>query len=218
MAQEMNPRASPGGRELRESLGPRDRRTARLCLGLMAVLGVGSVVGVGASLYLAVNAPLLLIALSPLLRHLVLVAPNADPVAFVLVGTARTMLFFLASFYLGRAFGPAGLTWLESRAPRTGGFVRWLERVFEKGSYAVVLLFAGPAVSMIAGISGMRVLVFASIATVAMVFRLLLILELGDWLREPLRDVLAVIDEYGLPGTIALLAAIAGYQWWKRRR
>jgi membrane protein DedA with SNARE-associated domain len=168
------------------------------------------------SLYLVNHAPLLLIALSPLGRHLLLVAPIVDPVAFVAVGVARRMLFYLASFHLGRALGPAGLPWLEARAARFARFVRWLERLFARASHAVVLLMTGPLVSALAGISGMRVGVFAALATTGLVARMLIVLGLGEWLREPIEAALAVIDEYRLPGTLVLIGAIALHQWRRR--
>jgi membrane protein DedA with SNARE-associated domain len=205
-------------RTLHDSLGPRDRRLAVRCLTLLGVLSAASFVGVAASLYLAHNHPLVLVALSPLFRHLILVAPAVDPASFVVVATLRSLAFFLACFYLGRAFGPPGLEWLESRAPRTGRFVRWIERVFERASWAAVLLLVGPAVAVIAGIAGMKAAVFTGLASLALVTRMALILELGDWLREPLEVVRHFVGENWLPGTVVLLFAIVLYQGWQRRR
>ena len=49
------------------------------------MLSAGSAVGLAASAYLVNHYPLLLIALSPIGRHLILVVPNVDPGAFLLV-------------------------------------------------------------------------------------------------------------------------------------
>jgi membrane protein DedA with SNARE-associated domain len=190
-------------------MGAGERRTARLCLAALGGLAASSWLGIAFSLYLVNHHPLLLVALSPLGRHLILVAPTVDPVAFVAVAVTRRMLFYLASFHLGRASGPAGITWLEMRAAHLGRFVRWLERLFARASHAVVLFMTGPTVSALAGISGMRARAFVPLAVLGLVVRMLVVVGLAEWLREPLEALLALIDEYWLPGTVLILAGIA---------
>jgi membrane protein DedA with SNARE-associated domain len=186
-------------------VGPEQLAVVRRCLSTLAVLGIGSMVGVAFSLYLVNHYPLLLIALSPLGRHLVLVAPIVDPVAFV--GVALT------AFYLGRALGPGGITWLEERAARFGRFVRWIEALFSRASHLVVLTMTGPTVSALAGISGMRTAFFVPLATLGLVVRLLLVLGFAELLREPIERLLSVIDEYWIPGTAVLATGVAIHQW-----
>ena len=72
-------------------LGSEQQRIVRLSLTVLAVLGSGSMLGVAFSLYLVNHYPLLLIGLSPLGRHLFLVAPIVHPVAFVGVAVGRRM-------------------------------------------------------------------------------------------------------------------------------
>ncbi len=191
----------------------RDRRVANLCLALLVAMGAAALAGVMASLYLADRHPLLLVALSPLPRHLLLVAPTVDPLAFVLVATVRSLSFFLVSFHIGRTLGPSALSWLEGRAPRMGRFVRGIERAFQRASYPVVLALVGPTVAVIAGAAGMRAVVFAALATVALVARLALILEVGDWLRGPLDAVRTLVGAYWLPGTLLLVLGITLSRW-----
>lgn len=198
------PRAEPSAR---------DRRMANLCLALLVAMGAAAVVGVMGSLYLADRHPLLLVALSPLPRHLLLVAPTVDPVAFVLVATVRSLSFFLVCFHLGRTLGPSALSWLEGRAPRMGRLVRGIEHAFQRASYPVVLALVGPTVSVIAGAAGMRAFVFAALATLALVARLALILEVGDWLRGPLDALRTLVGTYWLPGTLVLVLGIALSRW-----
>jgi membrane protein DedA with SNARE-associated domain len=160
--------------------------------------------------------PLLLVALSPIGRHLILVAGSVDPVAFVVVAVARRMLFYLACFHLGRALGPRGLVWLEARAARFARFVRWLERIFSRASSAVVLLMAGPTVSALAGISGMGPRLFAALAGVGLVLRMLLVLAVASWLREPIEELLALIEAWWIPGTLVLATGVALHAWRRR--
>jgi hypothetical protein len=202
------------------TLSAQDRRLARLCGVMLAVMGSGSMIGVASSLYLLDYAPLLLIALSPIGRHLVLVAPIVDPLAFMLVSVTRRMVFYLSSFYLGRAMGPAGIPWLEARAARFARFVRWLESLFARYRHAVVLTMSGPTVSALAGISGMSVWLFASLALPGLILRMLIVLGFAEWMREPIEWLLAFIDGYRLPGTVILVLGVLlfqGARWWGAR-
>ena len=177
------------------------------------MLGSGSLLGVAFSPYLVSHFPLLLIALSPLGRHLVLVAPIVDPVAFILVSLTRRMAFYQASFHLGRALGPPGIDWIETRSPYFGSFVRWLEKLFARASHVVVLAMAGPTVSMLAGISGMHAMVFSALATVGLVLRLLVVLSLAEWLRGYIEALLAWIDAYWIPATVVMVSGVLVYRW-----
>ncbi|MEN8184238.1 MAG: hypothetical protein ABFS46_17060 [Myxococcota bacterium] len=192
------------------------RRIARLCLSALGLLGTASMAGVAFSLYLVNQYPLLLIALSPLGRHLVLVAPLVDPVAFLVVAVTRRMLFYLASFHLGRALGPQGIPWIEARAAQFGRFVRWMERLFSRASHLVVLVMAGPTVSALAGISGMRTSVFVPLATLGLSLRMLLVLGFAEWARAYLESILGWIDEYWVPGTVVMVALVVVYRWRRR--
>jgi membrane protein DedA with SNARE-associated domain len=204
--------------EIAAGLSPEDRRIARRCLVVLGVLSTGSLIGVGSSLYLVNNFPLLLIAISPLGRHLTLVAPIVNPVAFILVGTLRRLCFFLPCFYLGNTLGDAGLVWLESRSERMGRFIRWLERLFKIAPRVMVFLFPGPGMSTLAGISGMPVHTYAPLVGAGLVLRMIGFILLAEWLREPLEVILAWIDENWLPGTIILVIGIVSYRRYQSRR
>lgn len=221
----MDASPEPGGGSapgLHDSLSPlvdaEGRRLVRICLSALGVLGAGSLVGVGFSPYLVGHYPLILIALSPIGRHLILVAPTVDPVAFVAVAVVRRMLFYGPCFHLGRALGPAGVTWLEARAGRFARFVRVVERLFRRASHAVVFALPGPTVAALAGISGMRGVVFGTIATGGLVVRMLLIVAFGQWARAPIEAIVAWIDQYWVPATIVMVTGISAHQWWRRRR
>jgi membrane protein DedA with SNARE-associated domain len=192
------------------------RRIVRLCVSTLATLSSLSLVGVAFSLYLVNHHPLLLVALSPIGRHLLLVAPSVDPFAFVAVVVTRRMLFYLASFHLGRALGPAGIVWIEARAARFGRWVRWLERLFQRASHAIVFLFSGPTVSALAGVSGMRPLAFAGLAAPGLVLRAAVVLAIAASVREPIEAVLEWIDAHWIPGTILMLGLVAVYRWRRR--
>lgn len=198
--------------------GATDVRLVRRSLSVLGVLSFGSMVGAASSLYLVGHYPLLLIALSPLGRHMLLVAPIVDPVAFVTVAVLRRMAFYLACFQLGRGLGPSGVVWLEARAARFARFVRWVEALFSRAPHLVVFVMAGPTVSGLAGMTGIRALPFVSLATTSLVMRMLLVLGFAEILRGPIMQVLDWIDENWVPGTLVLVLGTLVYQWRRIRR
>ncbi|MEE2674805.1 MAG: hypothetical protein VX466_13470 [Myxococcota bacterium] len=199
-------------------LGPDERRLAARSLWVLGFLSVGSAVGLASSAYLVNHYPLLLIALSPIGRHLILVVPSVNPVAFILVGGLRRFAFYMASFHLGRALGPPGVVWLEERAARFARFVRWIESWFRKAPRMVVLFFAGPTVSALAGMGGMSLRTYAGLAGVSLFARLGVIYAFGELLREPIEWLLALIDAYWVQITALMVLGVLVYQrWWRSR-
>ncbi len=198
-------------------LDPEQRALARRSLSVLGVLSVGSMSGVASSLYLVNHYPLLLVALSPLGRHVILAAAVVDPFALVAVAVVRRMIFYVACFQLGRSMGPTGVVWLEARAARLARFVRLVERLFARWSRTVVFLSTGPTISTLAGMSGMSMRTFVPLATVGLVLRMIGILLFAEMLREPIEQLLAWIDLYWRPGTALLVAGTLLYQWRRVR-
>jgi membrane protein DedA with SNARE-associated domain len=192
---------------------PEQWRLARRCLTLLGALWAISTLGRAFSLYLVNHYPLLLVAMSPMGSHVLLGAAVANPIALLVVTTLRRLLFYGGMFFLGRALGQRAVQWVEARAKRFGRFVRFLERLFERAPRLVVLLAAGPTVSALAGMSGMPLATFGMLATTGLVVRLWIWIQFADVLREPIEQLLVLIDEYWVPGTIVLVVIIGITQW-----
>jgi membrane protein DedA with SNARE-associated domain len=194
-----------------------ERRVVRRCLAAMAVMGTASMVGALSVLYLANHYPLLLIALSPIGRHLILVAPTVSPVPFVAVATLRRLVFYFCCFMLGRILGARALASMERRFRGASRFVRWLDTIFRRARYPAVFLLLGPVMSTIAGNARMPVATWIPLVAAGLVVRMIAIVWFGEWMREPIEYVLALFDEYWVPGTLVLVAGTCFYQWRKRR-
>jgi membrane protein DedA with SNARE-associated domain len=192
-------------------------RLARRCLFLLGGLWALSTIGRAFSLYLINHHPLVLVAMSPMGSHVLLAAALTDPIALLAVATARRLVFYTATFFLGRALGPYAVQWVEARARHFGRFVRFVERLFARAPRLVVMGAAGPTVSALAGMSGMRLSTFLTLATLGLVVRLWIWIQFADVFRGPIEQLLEWIDEYWVPGTI-LLVAILGVTQWRRLR
>lgn len=184
----------------------------------LGLLGSCSLLGVAFSPYLVTHWPLLLVALSPLGRHMVLVAPVVNPVAFFGVLVVRRLLFYLGCFQLGRALGPWAIPWVESRSRTFGRFLRFLERLFKRAPYAVVLVMAGPSVSALAGVSGMQTGAFVWLATASLAVRVLLVMLFAAWVREYLEIALGWVDAHWIPATAITASGVVLHQLWQRRK
>ena len=200
------------------ALSGEQQRQMRICLIVFGVLAAAGWAGVLGFSYLVTDAPLLLIALSPLNRHLVLVAPKVAAWAFISVGVTRRLLTCATSFGLGRAVGTGAITWVQRNSPRTHRVVAWLERLFDRSAYVAILFLPGGVISLLAGISGMRLPVFLAWATAGLVLRMLVILQLGQWLLEPIEWLLDQIAQHRLEITLAIVAGVVLYQWRSRSR
>ncbi len=203
----------PVGVPPQAGLSPEQWKLARRCLSLLGLFSTGTLIGVLFSLYLVGHYPLLLIALSPIWRHLIVVAPTVHPLAFVVVAVSRRMAFGIACFYLGRALGPTAIDWLETRAPRAARFYRWLDRVFKRASHLVVFLMPGPGVSALAGSARMSAPAFVLLIALGLSLRMIIVIALGEYFRQPIEALLGLINDYWIPGTILLVLAVALYRW-----
>jgi membrane protein DedA with SNARE-associated domain len=187
-------------------------------LGAVAVLTVGNFVGIGFSPVLATEWPLLLIALSPLGRHLVLVAPVTGLAPFVAVATARKLMSSMLGFGLGRAYGADGLRWAERRYPRTGKFLRWLERGLAAAGPLLVVLMPGPAVCALAGVARMRASLVLPLATIGNVGWMTVTWHVGEALGKWILPILAWVQAHVWEATAVCVAAVLLHQWWRRRK
>lgn len=200
-----------------EERSPRDRKIIRVCLAAMGALAVGSWIGVATWPYLVNNYPLLLVAISPRSRHIVLVTPLVAAPLLLFVACLRKLTFTALSFLLGRSLGEPGLVWLEERSKGFGRFVRWMERFFLRWSYLAVFVFPSGAMAFIAGVARMRPLGFFAAAISGTTFRLGLYVLLGDSLRDPIMNLLALVRAHQVPVTIAFALSMAMYQLYKHK-
>jgi uncharacterized membrane protein YdjX (TVP38/TMEM64 family) len=187
-------------------------------LGAAAALGVANWVGIALAPSLLSYSPLLLIALSPIPRHVVLAATATPLLAFVLVGTARRMLASLLGFYIARWYGISGVTVVKARYPKVAPFIAWLERVFDRAGAVLLFISPGALVSAVAGAAGMRPSLFIPVATAAHAFWMVVTYKIGKALSAWLAPIMQFIDQHKLTLTLACVALVLVYTLKRRRR
>src|SRR3954469_10830332 len=94
---------------------PIDRAGVVLFAVPMAILTISGWVGDALAPTLVNRNPLLLIALNPRLRNLVLVAPETTVVPFMSVSILRLVISDPLFFWFGRRYGDVAIRWMEKR-------------------------------------------------------------------------------------------------------
>lgn len=186
-----------------------DRKRLALLLVPVIVIAVVSSVGDALSPTLLVEAPLLLVALVPRNRYLVLAAPLLEFWPFFLVGMVRLALTDPLFYLFGREYGDVAIEWTERRAGAPGS-VRRLEHWFRRAAYPVVAVAPNNIVCVLAGATGMSVLGFLLANLGGTALRMVLIWFVGDVFAEPLLDVIDVVGRYRWIFTAVTVVLVAG--------
>lgn len=191
---------------------------SRLLLGALAALFGAATLGVALAPTLALKYPLILLALNPLPRHVILVAPHTPLVPLLIVVSLRGSCSCIIAFEVGRHYGPAGLELFERKSPRLAGFVRAFERVFLKAAPVFLILSPGPLTSTLAAVSGNRRWVTWLLSWCGFLIWAYVNYRIGDWLKPWTAPIMAFIQRYLIETTVACAVIVFAYQWIARRR
>lgn len=154
---------------------PPSRRTLALLAVAIGALTAVSAVATALSPTLLAEHPLVLVALEPRNRNLILTASRVDAVPFVVFATLRRVVSDPLYFALGHLYGQGAVRWIERRSGSGGRLVSLVERVFARTAPLMVFLFPGILVCVLAGAVRMRTRMFLLLnvsGTVAVVLAL----------------------------------------------
>jgi membrane protein DedA with SNARE-associated domain len=198
--------------------GPGDELPPRLIFGPLGVLAAANFIGIAFSPYLLVEAPLALIALSPLVRHLVVVAPSVDPLAFFGLATLRLFAPDPFMYALGKRYGPRAVSWIEARSLLAGRFARWLERLFARAGPLVLFVWPGPTVCTVAGVFRMPRQRFVALNLAGTLVLVTLVHHFGAAFRSEIELVQAWVRAHlPLLTSVTAGATLVGWILWRRR-
>lgn len=189
----------------------------RRYLAAAAALGVAQQVGVAFTVQLLDTAPLLLIALSPLGRNLLLTAPLTTVVPFTLVAAGRRALGSALGYQLSRVYGRRALDGLDRRAPRIARFMRAFERMFRRADVPMSFLIPrGSAV--VAGAAGMPFGRYMLLSTAGHTFWCYVTYRVGDALSDYITPLLAYIQTHRTEVTAFFMLLVALQVLYHRTR
>jgi hypothetical protein len=191
-------------------------------LSRVLMFGIGSLFALatlGAALapYLAVKHPLILIALNPWPRHVILVAPHTPLIPLVLIVAFRGLYSCIVAFEVGRHYGPRGIELFERRSPRIAGFVKAFERVFSKAAPVFLVVAPGPLTSTLAAVSGNPRWSTWILSFIGFAIATLINYKVGGWLKPWTAPLMAFIGRYLVETTVACAVLVLGYHWFTRK-
>lgn len=182
----------------------------------MVAITIAATIADAAAPSLLTSHPLVLVAIVPRPRNLVLTAPLVDPVPWFTIAFVRMMLTDPIFFLFGHRYGERGIRWMERRSgsPAT---VRAIEQWFRRASYVIIAVSPNNLLCVLAGGSGMAFGVFLAVHAAGSVVRLALIWWIGDAFSDPITDLTEFIGRYRWWFT-ALTTAIVVISLWRARR
>jgi membrane protein DedA with SNARE-associated domain len=186
---------------------PVDRRVLWLLLTPAIVSLVAANVGDALAPTLVKPHPLLLIALTPRNRNLVLATNHLGAVAYYTVGGLRLLSSDPLWYLVGRLYGDRAVAWVEQKSPTYGKMLRRFEQGFGVAAWPLVFLAPNPYICLFAGAAGMAVLPFAVLNLTGTAARLFVIRWVGDIFQKPIDQVLRFIEHYRWP-LLAVTVAI----------
>ncbi|MGK2959178.1 MAG: hypothetical protein ACSLFB_12455 [Acidimicrobiales bacterium] len=186
----------------------RRRRRLIMLLVPIGILVIGAQIGQAFVAKLAVEHPLLLIALDPRNRHMILASGRLDTISYFLVGTGRLLLSDPLFYLLGFWYGETAISWMNRRGGSIGQALKQAEWAFSKAMYPMLFVLPNNYICLFAGAQRMSPATFLSINIAGTITRLILIRQIGSVLEEPLKDLLGFFKEYQLQLTILGVSAI----------
>lgn len=201
---------------------PEQSRRRRIILTALltpiVLTAVATATGTAMAPTLLVDAPLLLVALNPVSRHLILASTVTDFLPFVLVAVGR--LFFPDSFYfaIGRIWGQDAINWVERRLGGAGRWVRTVEKLFQRAGWLVLMLAPVGFICVLAGASRMSARMFVALNLASTVTWVLVVRQLGDVLARPIAVVRDFVADNVVGLTIASVVLVAMQLFARSRR
>lgn len=193
-----------------------DRRVVTVLVVLIVAFWILGTVANALAPTLIADHPLVLVALEPRNRYLLLTAGRIDMVPYLVFATFRRIASDPVYFALGHLYGDRSIRWMERQAGERGArFVRVAERGYRRFSRAAVFLFPGLIVCIMAGATGMKTRTFlaynlAGTVVAVIVLRIFadqlepVVLPITDWIDDN-QTVLTVLS-------VGLAIAYIGYQ------
>jgi membrane protein DedA with SNARE-associated domain len=197
--------------------GRRRRATRRIVVALVALSLVGKA-GDALAPTLAVDAPLLLVALKSKGRYILLASRTVPVIPLVAVAVIRELATAPVVYRLGQLHGTSMLGWFDRRMPRMGRMMRAIERLFGRRRHLAVFLMPGGLTAMLAGSVGMSQAVLYPLAIAGQTLRVVLLLGLGELISAPLDALLGAMARYQWQFTAATLGLTVVHLLRSRRR
>lgn len=199
---------------------PPSRRTLTLIVVPIVVILVGGTIANAIHPQLLKHHPLLLIALEPRNRYLILTAQRIEFVPFLMVAVLRRLASDPLFYLLGFLYGENAVRWIERQFGEGGAWVRGFERAFARAAPVMVFLFPGALICVLAGATGMSLVWFAVLNVVGTVTAVTVLYEFADvsWVAGPIDAINGFYSRNNKWLTIVSITLVAVWLVGQRKR
>lgn len=182
------------------------------------VLVALSLVGAALAPSLLVTSPVALIALSPLSRHLAMVAPDMPAPLYYGVASARLFVGDPLMFMIGRELGDDVIDYLAARlGRRAAGWLRRTDRFCRRYTLVFLLVWPGPMFCALAGAARMRPALFVASSLLGTFVQLTVIRAFGASFSEQIGAVRRFAEQHTLAATCVTMSLVAATLLLRRR-
>lgn len=154
------------------------------------------------------DAPLVLIALNPRMRNLVLVTPDVGAGAFFAVAIGRQLLADPLFFAFGRRYGDSALRWTERHMGPAAWPVLLIERAFARAALPLIAVAPNNLVCLLAGASTTGWAGFLAANVAGTVARVIVIRLTGDAFAGQIGAVTDWMTQHRLGLTAVSIVAV----------
>ena len=189
---------------------------------LVVVIVVGALVtgwiGAAFAPSLVLRHPLLLAGLNANNRYLILVTNQLSAPSFYAVALARRVIPTTAFYFLGRWYGPRAVAWFKNRDPGSNEAATYVERIFDRAGWWVVVIAPMTLTGLLAGAARFRPSRFVPVIVVSIAARIIVLRQLGEVFSGPVDSVVHWIDRSRRPLVVISVLAVGMLVWSQRKR
>ena len=167
---------------------------------------------------LLLEAPALLILISPAAADLVIAAPLLPAWLYFVSAMAGALIQTAIAYQFGRALGEHALLWLQSRSVAAKRGTRRVLGWLERASTVVMLATPGVTVSALAGVSGVKPLRFFTLIFIGNLLWTVACFMFGSALTEQLATLYEFVAAHVLELTAVAVVAVVLQLGWTRLR
>jgi membrane protein DedA with SNARE-associated domain len=163
------------------------------------------------------NHPLLLVALEPRNRWVILVAEKVSFWPLLICGTLRRLASDPLFFLLGYLYGDNAVQWAERQFDGGTGVIRGIERVFQKAGPVLVFFFPGALICVLAGATGMNPVMFGVLNVVGTIVTVTLLYQFAGVVKGPV-DAINGFYSHNFKWLTAVSILLTGLWVWNQWR
>ena len=164
------------------------------------------------------NHPLLLVALEPRNRWIILVAEKVSFWPLLIFGTLRRLASDPLFFLLGHLYGDGAVRWAERKFDFGTGTIQKIEKIFQKAGPVLVFLAPGALVCVLSGATGMSPVLFFVLNVLGTIFTVTVLYHFASVVEGPVDAINGFYGDNFKWLTVVTVTLTALYIWnqWRQ--